>query len=96
MNITEKILAKASGKDEVSPGDTVDANIDVAMSHDGTSPPTIKVFEKLADTVWDSEKIVLVFDHNVPANTMGSAEFQQVVRDFIKKQNITNHYKEEI
>ncbi len=92
MNITEKILAKASGKDEVSPGDTVDANIDIAMSHDGTSPPTIKVFEKLADKVWDPEKIVLVFDHNVPANTMGSAEFQQVVRDFIKKQNITNHY----
>jgi len=92
MNITEKILAKASGKDEVSPGDTVDANIDVAMSHDGTSPPTIKVFEKLSDKVWDPEKIVLVFDHNVPANTMGSAEFQQVVRDFIKKQNITNHY----
>lgn len=92
MNITEKILAKASNKSEVSPGDTIDANIDVAMSHDGTSPPTIKVFEKLADKVWDPEKIVLVFDHNVPANTMGSAEFQQVVRDFIKKQGITNHY----
>lgn len=94
MNISEKILAKASGKKEVSPGDTISANIDVAMSHDGTSPPTIKVFEKLANKVWDPEKIVLVFDHNVPANTMGSAEFQQVVRDFAKKQNITNIYKQ--
>ena len=94
MNITEKILAKASGKDEVSPGDTIDTNIDVAMSHDGTSPPTIKVFEKIADKVWDHDKIVLVFDHNVPANTMGSAEFQQVVRDFAKKQNIKNIYKQ--
>jgi len=94
MNITEKILAKASGKDEVSPGDTVDANIDVAMSHDGTSPPTIKVFEKLADKVWNPDKIVLVFDHNVPANTMGSAEFQQVVREFAKKQGIKNIYKQ--
>ena len=90
MNISEKILAKASGKAEVSPGDTINANIDVAMSHDGTSPPTIKVFEKLADKVWDPDKIVLVFDHNVPANTMGSAEFQQVVRDFAKKQGIKN------
>lgn len=94
MNISEKILAKASNMDEVSPGDTISANIDVAMSHDGTSPPTIKVFEKLADNVWDPDKIVLVFDHNVPANTMGSAEFQQVVRDFAKKQGIKNIYKQ--
>ncbi len=94
MNISEKILAKASGREEVSPGDTVNADIDVAMSHDGTSPPTIKVFEKIADKVWDSDKIVLVFDHNVPANTIGSAEFQQVVRDFAKKQNIVNIYKQ--
>jgi len=94
MNISEKILAKASNKEEVSPGDTINANIDVAMSHDGTSPPTIKVFEKLADKVWDPDKIVLVFDHNVPANTMGSAEFQQVVRDFAKKQGIKNIHKQ--
>lgn len=92
MNITEKILAKSSNNKEVHPGDTINANIDVAMSHDGTSPPTIKVFEKLADKVWDPEKIVLVFDHNVPANTMGSAEFQQVVREFGKKQKIPNMY----
>lgn len=51
-----KILAKASNKEEVSPGDTITANIDVAMSHDGTSPPTIKVFEKIADKVWDQKK----------------------------------------
>ena len=94
MNISEKILAKASNREEVSPGDTISADIDVAMSHDGTSPPTIKVFERLADKVWDPNKIVLVFDHNVPANTMGSAEFQQVVRDFAKKQGITNIYKQ--
>lgn len=94
MNISEKILARASNKEEVSPGDTVNADIDIAMSHDGTSPPTIKVFEKLADKVWDPDKIVLVFDHNVPANTMGSAEFQQVVREFAKKQGIKNIYKQ--
>ena len=92
MNISEKILAKASNKEEVSPGDTVNVDVDVAMSHDGTSPPTIKVFEKLKDKVWNPDKIVLVFDHNVPANTIGSADFQQVVRDFAKKQRIKNLY----
>lgn len=94
MNITEKILAKHSNRDEVSAEDTINADIDVAMSHDGTSPPTIKVFEKLTDQVWDPDKIVLVFDHNIPANNMGSAEFQQVVRDFAKKQGILNIYKQ--
>ncbi len=92
MNITEKILAKSSNTDEISPGDTVEPDIDIAMSHDGTTPPTIKVFEQIEDEVWDPEKIVIVFDHNVPANTMGSAEFQQVVRKFGKQQNIPNMY----
>ena len=62
------------------------------MSHDGTSPPAIKTFEKISDKVWDNEKIVIVFDHNVPANTIGSAEFQKVARNFIKTQGIKNHY----
>ena len=94
MNITEKILAKHAGLDEVSANDTVTAKVDIAMSHDGTTPPTIKVFEKLTDKVWDPEKIVLVFDHNIPANTIGSANFQQVVREFAKKQKINNIYKQ--
>jgi methanogen homoaconitase large subunit len=62
------------------------------MSHDGTSPPAIKTFEKIADNVWDPEKIAIVFDHNIPANTIGSAEFQKVARNFINKQGITHHY----
>ncbi len=91
MNITEKILSKKVGR-EVNPGEIVEVNVDLAMSHDGTSPPAIKTFEKIADKVWDPEKIAIVFDHVIPANTIGSAEFQKVARDFIKKQNITHHY----
>ena len=58
----------------------------------GTSPPAIKTFEKVADKVWDSDKIAIIFDHNIPANTIGSAEFQKVCRDFIKSQNITKNF----
>ncbi|AEG17608.1 homoaconitase large subunit [Methanobacterium paludis] len=90
MNITEKILAKASMKDEVSPGEIIQANVDLALSHDGTSPPTINTFRKIADHVWDNEKIVIVFDHNIPANTIGSAEFQKVTREFAREQGIKN------
>lgn len=91
MNITEKILSKKAGH-EVIPGEIIEIPVDLAMSHDGTSPPAIKTFEKIADKVWDNEKIAIVFDHNIPANTIGSAEFQKVCRDFIKKQNITHNY----
>lgn len=92
MNITEKILAKASGKDDIHPGEIIEVNIDLAMTHDGTSPPTIKTFRKVADKVWDREKIVIVFDHNIPANTIGSSEFQKVTRKFAKEQGIKNIY----
>ena len=91
LNITEKILS-AKAKKEVTPGEIIEIPVDLAMSHDGTSPPAIKTFEKVATKVWDNEKIAIVFDHNVPANTIGSAEFQKVCRDFIKKQEITKNY----
>ena len=91
MNISEKILSQKLGK-EVSPGEIIEIDVDLAMSHDGTSPPAIKTFEKISDKVWDNEKIVIVFDHNVPANTIGSAEFQKVARNFIKTQGIKNYY----
>ena len=91
MNITEKILSSKAGH-EVTPGEIIEIPVDLAMSHDGTSPPAIKTFEKVSDKVWDSEKIAIIFDHNIPANTIGSAEFQKVCRDFIKKQGIKNNY----
>ncbi|MCL2156989.1 MAG: homoaconitase large subunit [Methanobrevibacter sp.] len=87
MNITEKILSKHL-KREVTSGEIIETEVDLAMSHDGTSPPTIKTFEKIAEDVWNSDKIAIVFDHNIPANTIGSAEFQKVARDFAKKQKI--------
>ena len=91
MNISEKILSQKLGR-EVIPGEIIEVDVDLAMSHDGTSPPAIKTFEKISDKVWDNEKIVIVFDHNIPANTIGSAEFQKVARNFIKTQGIKNHY----
>jgi methanogen homoaconitase large subunit len=91
MNITEKILSRAAEK-EVHPGEIIEANIDLAMTHDGTSPPTIRTFNKVADKVWDPEKIVIVFDHNIPANNIGSAEFQKIAKKFAKEQGIKNIY----
>jgi 3-isopropylmalate/(R)-2-methylmalate dehydratase large subunit len=93
MNIIEKILANASGKQEVSPGDIVEANIDVAMTHDLTGPLAIKSFREIgAKKVWDSNKVVIILDHLVPASSVISAGLHKTVRNFAEEQNIKNFY----
>jgi 3-isopropylmalate/(R)-2-methylmalate dehydratase large subunit len=93
MNILEKILANASGKRQVSSGEIVDASIDVAMIHDLTGPLTIKSFRMIgAKKVWDNNKVVIILDHLVPANSVISAGLHKTVRNFAEEQNIKNFY----
>ena len=93
MNIIEKILANASGKQEASPGEIVEANIDVAMTHDLTGPLAIKSFREIgAKKVWDNKKVVVILDHLVPASSVISANLHKIVRNFAEEQNIKNFY----
>jgi len=93
MNIIEKILARASGKGEVTLGEIVEASIDVAMIHDLTGPLAIESFRKIgAKKVWDSQRIVIILDHIVPASSVKSAELHKVVRNFAEEQKIDNFY----
>ena len=83
--MSEKILARAAGKDEVEAGDIVIANIDVAMTHDLTGPLSVQSFEKIGATkVWDPSKIVIPFDHQVPADSIDSANNHIIMRKFVK------------
>jgi len=91
MTLAEEILSKKVGQ-KVKAGDVVEIDIDLAMTHDGTTPLSAKAFKQITDNVWDNEKIVIVFDHNVPANTLKAANMQKITREFIKEQNIINHY----
>ena len=93
MNIIEKILANASGKQHVSPGEIIEANIDVAMTHDLTGPLAIKSFRKIgAKKVWNNNKVVVILDHLVPASSIISANLHKIVRNFAEEQNIKNFY----
>ena len=93
MNIIEKILARASGKDEVAPGEVVEAGIDVAMVPDVTGPLTIESFRNIgAEKVWDDQRIVIVLDHIVPASSVKAAELHAMLRKFAKEQKIENFY----
>src|SRR4030042_493387 len=89
MNITEKILAKASGKSEVHPGEIVDANVDMVMVHDLTGPLAIEAFKRIGiNHVWNNKKIVIILDHQVPAESVKAAELHKMLRKFAKEQNI--------
>jgi 3-isopropylmalate/(R)-2-methylmalate dehydratase large subunit len=93
MTMAEKILAKASGNKESEAGEIVMANIDVAMTHDLTGPLSVESFEKIGvKDVWDPEKIVIVFDHQVPADSIDAANNHMIMREFVKKQGIQNFY----
>jgi len=93
MNIAEKILARASGREEVSPGEIVEAKIDVAMVHDLTGPLTVKAFQKIgAERAWDNQRIVIILDHQVPAESVRSAELHEIMRKFAREQKIENFY----
>jgi len=89
MNITEKILAKASGKKAVHPGEIVDANVDMVMVHDLTGPLAVEAFKKIGvQKVWDNQKAVVILDHQVPAESVKAAELHKTMRQFAKDQNL--------
>jgi len=89
MNLTEKILAHASGKKRVQPGEIVDANVDTTMVHDLTGPLAIHAFKRIGvNHVWDNEKVVIILDHQVPAESVKAAELHKMLRKFAKEQQI--------
>lgn len=89
MNITEKILAKASGKQIVHPGEIVEANVDMVMVHDLTGPLAVEAFKKIGNPkVWDNKKVVVILDHQVPAESVKAAELHKTMRQFAKDQNV--------
>ena len=92
MTIAEKILAKASGKKAVLPNEIVMAKVDVAMSHENADV-VLRSFRDIGiKKVWDNEKIVILFDHRIPAESEKSATTHKRLRAFVKEQNIKYFY----
>ena len=93
-SISQKILSRASGYAGMAePGEIVQAEIDYAMSHDGTSVLAIRSFREMgSEKVWDPDRVVVPFDHIVPANNETAADLQREVRDWAREQNISNFF----
>ncbi len=90
MTLAEEILSKKSGM-KAEAGDIVEASIDKAMSHDNAAL-VIKKFKEIGANLWDSNKIVIILDHRVPANTIKTAEGHKLIREFVKQNGIENFY----
>jgi len=95
QTMTEKILARASGKGGVSPGDNVWVNVDVLMTHDVCGPGTIGIFKREfgADArVWDREKVVIIPDHYIFTSDDKCHRNVDILRQFVKEQNLPHYY----
>ena len=93
QTLSEKIFSRAAKK-EVHAGEFVMAEIDGAMIHDITGPLAVKGFYEIAGKdakVWDPSKIVLLFDHQVPADSLKAAENHIMLRKFAQEQGILNY-----
>jgi 3-isopropylmalate/(R)-2-methylmalate dehydratase large subunit len=95
--VVQKILAKASGKNNVNVGDIVEPKVDIAMSHEN-STLVINQFREiykgtgLEAKVWDPNKIAIIFDHRVPAESRKTATNQKISREFIRAQGISKFH----
>jgi len=93
MNLTEKILAKASGKEKVSAGEIIEAKVDAVMVNDLTGPLAVEAFKKIGVLkVWDPDRIVIVLDHLAPASSEKAAELHRILRKFAEEYEIEAFY----
>jgi homoaconitate hydratase family protein len=90
--LTEKILANASHKKEVIPGDFVVADVNYVMAHDSTAPLAIEAFHNITDKVFDPNKVIIVFDHFFPPPTVAGATLHQKTRKFVTEQKISGFF----
>ena len=94
MTMTQKILAAHAGLSQVEAGQLIEADLDLVLGNDITSPVAIKEMEKMkTEGVFNKDKIALVPDHFVPNKDIKSAEHCKCVREFAYRNQITNYFE---
>ncbi|KAK6914160.1 Aconitase/3-isopropylmalate dehydratase large subunit, alpha/beta/alpha domain [Dillenia turbinata] len=95
MTVTEKILARASEKAQLSPGENVWVNVDILMTHDVCGPGSFGIFKKEFGEnakVWDREKLVVIPEHYIFTADERANRNVDILRDFCLEQNIKYFY----
>lgn len=94
MSMTQKILAAHAGLEKVVAGQLIEANLDLVLGNDITSPVAIKEFNKIGcNCVFDKSKIALVPDHFTPNKDIKAAEQCKFLREFARKEGIENYFE---
>jgi len=94
MTITEKILAVHSNKEEVSPGELINAKVDLMLANDITAPIAISEFKKLgAKDVFNRERIAFIPDHFAPQKDIKAAEQCKMLREFSREYNLSLYFE---
>ncbi|NMC65766.1 MAG: 3-isopropylmalate dehydratase large subunit [Acidobacteria bacterium] len=93
MTMVEKILARASGQKSVKAGEVVEPKVSLAMSHENAALVINQFMEIYKDTglkpkIWDPDKIAIILDHRVPAESAKTATNQKKIREFVAAQKI--------
>lgn len=93
MTMTQKILAAHAGLPAVEAGQLIEADLDLVLGNDVTTPVAIHEMDKFkTDKVFDKDKIAMVLDHFTPNKDIKSAEHCKCVREYACAQNITNFF----
>ena len=93
MTMSQKILAAHAGLDSVRVGQLIEADLDLVLGNDITSPVAINEMAKInSKEVFDKEKIALVMDHFVPNKDIKSAQNCKSCREFAAAKGIINYF----
>ena len=93
MTMTQKILAAHAGLDSVTPGQLIQAKLDIVLGNDITTPVAINEFNKNGfNRVFDKDKIAIVLDHFVPNKDIKAAEQSKQCREFACQHCVSHFY----
>ena len=93
QTLAQKLIAKAAGRSNVSVGDIVNCQVDLAMFHDSSGPRRLKpMLEELGAEIWDKSRVVLVMDHYVPERDDDSRRIVRIAREWAVEQKLPHVY----
>ena len=94
MTMTQKILAAHAGLKSVKAGQLIEANLDLVLGNDITTPVAVNEFKKFGtDKVFSKSKIAIVPDHFTPNKDIKAAEQVKYIREFANKMEIENFFE---
>ena len=93
QTLAQKLVARAAGHSQVTPGEIVNCSVDLAMFHDSSGPRRLKpMLEALGAKIWDPSRVVLVMDHYVPERDEDSRRIVRIAREWARDQALPHVY----